>query len=110
MATYAYIFSYKAETWARLIAEPHDRTAAVRSTVEDAGGTLEALYYTVDDLGGLALVEAPDADTAAAINLVIIGSGAFETVRVQRIVPAAEFTAVLGRAQAASHGFRRPGG
>jgi uncharacterized protein with GYD domain len=110
MASFAFFFSYRPETWARLVAEPADRTPAVRQTVEDAGGELTALYYTMDDLGGLALIDAPDADTAAAISLVITASGAFASVRVQQLWPAADVTPILGRAQAAAAAFRRPGG
>jgi uncharacterized protein with GYD domain len=110
MASFAFHFSYHPETWARLVAEPADRTPAVRQTVEEAGGTLTGLYYTLDDLGGLALVEAPDADTAAAISLVIIASGAFASVRIQRLWPAGDVTPILDAAQAAAATFRRPGG
>jgi uncharacterized protein with GYD domain len=110
MASFAFFFSYKSETWSRLVAEPADRTPAVRQTVEDAGGTLTALYYTLDDLGGLALVDAPDAETAAAISLVITASGAFASVRVQQLWPAADVTPILDGAQAAAAAFRRPGG
>jgi uncharacterized protein with GYD domain len=110
MASFAFFFSYRPETWARLVAEPADRTPAVRQTVEDAGGTLTALYYTLDDLGGLALVDAPDPDTAAAISLVITASGAFASVRVQQLWPAAEVTPILDAAQSAAAAFRRPGG
>jgi uncharacterized protein with GYD domain len=63
----------------------------------------------MDDLGGLALVEAPDADTAAAISLVITASGAFASVRVQRLWPAADVTPFLEKAQETAAGFRRPG-
>jgi uncharacterized protein with GYD domain len=110
MASFAYFFSYKPETWARLVAEPGDRTPAVRQTVADAGGELTGLYYTLDDLGGIALVEAPDADTAAAISLVITASGAFAWVRVQQLWPASDVMPILDAAQAAAAAFRRPGG
>lgn len=109
MTTYAYSFSYTAAAWSRLIADPADRTPAVRRTVEDAGGELTALYYAVGDLGGLAIVEAPDADTATAIALVIRASGAFEEVRVQQVVTAADFVADLERARSAAPGYREPG-
>jgi uncharacterized protein with GYD domain len=109
MAEYAFSFTYKPEAWARLIADPGDRTPAVRSTVEDAGGELKALYYTLGDLGGLAIVEAPDPETAAAIGLVITASGAFDDVSARQLTPASEFVPVLRRAQAAAPGYRRPG-
>jgi uncharacterized protein with GYD domain len=107
---YAYSFSYKPETWAQLMAAPRDRSPAVRATVEDAGGELRSLYYTLDTFGGLAIVHAPDAETAATIGLVITASGAFTDVRVQPIVSAADVVPVLERAQHAAAGYRRPGG
>ena len=109
MAEFAYFFSYTAETWARLMAAPSDRTPAVRSTVEDAGGQLKALYYTTGELGGLAIIEAPDAETATAVNLVIAGSGAFEKVTMQQLVPASDFVSVLSAAGRSVAGYRRPG-
>ena len=109
MAEFACAFSYTPEAWARLIAEPGDRTPAVRRTVEDAGGELTALYYTLGELGGLALFAAPDADTAAGIGLVIRASGAFERVTIQQLTRAADFVSVLDGARAASPGYRRPG-
>jgi uncharacterized protein with GYD domain len=109
VATFAFFFSYKAETWARLLANPTDRTPAVRATVEDAGGELTALYYTMGELGGLAIIEAPDPDIAAAISLVILGSGAFEAVRVQQLMTASDFVHVLTSAQESTPGYRHPG-
>lgn len=109
MPDYAYHFSYKPETWAQLLANPTDRTPAVRATVEDAGGELKTLYYTLDELGGLAIAHAPDADTAATIGLVITASGAFTDVRIQPLVSAADVVPVLERARDAAAGYRRPG-
>jgi uncharacterized protein with GYD domain len=109
VSTFAYFFSYTPEAWARLVAEPGDRTPAVRATVADAGGELTALYYTMGELGGLAIAEAPDPETASAIGLVITSSGAFESVRIQQLVTAADFVGALSRAQQASPGYRRPG-
>jgi uncharacterized protein with GYD domain len=109
MADYAYFFSYKAETWAALIANPSDRTPAVRSTVEDAGGELKELYYTAGELGGLAIIEAPDSDTAAAIGLVIKASGAFDALTIQQLIRAADFVSLLSSAQGAAPSYRHPG-
>ncbi|MDT7646118.1 MAG: hypothetical protein QOC75_3118, partial [Pseudonocardiales bacterium] len=40
MIKFALFFSYTPETWARMISAPSDRAAAVRATIEQAGGTL----------------------------------------------------------------------
>jgi uncharacterized protein with GYD domain len=109
MATFAFSFSYTDEAWARLVATPADRTPAVRRTVEDAGGALTALYYTVEGLEGFALVEAPDVEVADTVGLVIRASGSFDEVRIQQLVSAADFVSVLTRAQKTAPGYRAPG-
>ncbi|WP_084681779.1 GYD domain-containing protein [Actinomycetospora chiangmaiensis] len=109
MATFAYFFHYKPESWARMTSNPGDRTEAVARTVREAGGELTALYYTLGELGGLAIAEAPTPEVAAAINLVITGSGAFDRVTVQQLVTAADFVPVLTNAQQAAPGYRKPG-
>ena len=43
-----------------------DGTAAVRASAEAAGARLEALYWMLGDADGVVILEAPDAQTAAA--------------------------------------------
>jgi hypothetical protein len=44
MATYASFFSYSSETWARMINNPGDRTAALRQVLDVVGGSLESIH------------------------------------------------------------------
>jgi uncharacterized protein with GYD domain len=109
MSIFVTHFGYTAEAWSKLIDLPGDRTSAVRATVADTGGDLQALYFAADDLSGLALFEAPDEETAMAVSMIIVGSGAFASVRTQRLLSGADLPAVLGRAHAARAGYVRPG-
>jgi uncharacterized protein with GYD domain len=109
MSTYITHFAYTPAAWAKLIDNPADRTAAVRSTVADTGGTLQSLHFTADDLAGVALFDAPNEETATAVSMIITGSGAFTSVRTQRLLTGAELVTALTQAQGARAGYVRPG-
>jgi uncharacterized protein with GYD domain len=82
MTLYLSRFSYTPETWARLIDNPEDRTAAARSYIESVGGKLHGFWYAFGTHDGYNLWEAPDNVSMAAVALAIGGGGAlrsFET-------------------------------
>ena len=75
----------------------------------DAGGRLISLDYLFGERDGMAVFEAPDSATAAAVALVIGGSGAFRSVTTHELMSSAELVDVLHRAAAARPGYARPG-
>jgi hypothetical protein len=54
-------------------------------------------------------MEAPDPAPPVAINLVILGSGAVETARVEQLITASDFVHVLTSAQESTPGYRHSG-
>ena len=109
MARYVTFFSYTSETWSRLLDNPGDRSGPVGATIADAGGRLVSLDYLFGERDGMAVFEAPDSATAAAVALVIAGSGAFRSVATHELVSSTELVDVLRKAAAARPGFARPG-
>jgi uncharacterized protein with GYD domain len=109
MARFVTFFSYTSEAWARLLDNPGDRSGPVGATIADAGGRLLSLDYLFGERDGMAVFEAPDSATAAAVALVIGGSGAFRSVTTHELVSSAELVDVLHRAAAARPGYARPG-
>jgi uncharacterized protein with GYD domain len=109
MIKFALFFSYTPETWARMISAPSDRAAAVRATIEQAGGTLESLYYMLGDQDGIVIFDVPDADAAAAVALLVTSSGAFRSVSTHQLIPSADLPAVLTKAAAGQGSYVRPG-
>lgn len=79
MSLYMAQFGYTAETWARLIEHPEDRRAAVSAMVEPHGAKLVDLWYAFGESDGFAVLECPDAKSAAAIAMAITSSGAFRS-------------------------------
>ncbi len=52
------------------------RRATVQRVVEQAGGKLEAFYFALGESDAYLIADLPDAKTAAAISVVVGGSGA----------------------------------
>ena len=54
------------------------RRAAARTLVESLGGKMEALYFAFGDTDVIAIIDMPDAASAAAASLAIGASGALK--------------------------------
>jgi uncharacterized protein with GYD domain len=109
MARFVTFFSYTPEAWSRLLDNPGDRSGPVGKTIADAGGRLLSLDYLFGERDGMAVFEAPDSRTAAAVALVVGSSGAFRSVATHELVSSAELADVLRAAASARSGYVRPG-
>ena len=76
MALYLTRFTYKPETWARLIEQPEDRREAARTYIESVGGELHGFWYAFGEYDAYNLWEAPDNVSMAAVAMAISGGGA----------------------------------
>jgi hypothetical protein len=70
---------------------------------------LVSLDYLFGERDGMAVFEAPDSATAAAVALVIGSSGAFRSVATHELVSSMALADVLRKAAAARPGYARPG-
>jgi uncharacterized protein with GYD domain len=106
---YMVVGSYTSESWARMVDNPSDRTAAARAACEAAGGSLEAFYWAFGPDDFVAIADVPDDAGAAAISVGISGSGAVQGVRTIKLLTADESQTMLQRAKVVASGYRRPG-
>src|SRR5260370_21675762 len=90
MAKYAVLFGLTGESIKRFVAQPSDRAAVVRGLAESLGGSLESYYWMFGQYDGLAIIELPDSQTAAAVSLAATGSGPFPRLRPPELVEADE--------------------
>lgn len=79
------------------INESPDRAAAFRHSVENAGGKVEAQFWTVGPHDGVVIFTAPDEATAAALTL-SLGKADSVSTCTMRAWDAAEFKSVLAKA------------
>jgi uncharacterized protein with GYD domain len=78
VAKYLFHGSYSTEGVRGLLKDGGSkRRAVVQKTIEGAGGKLEALYWAFGKSDVIALIDAPDNVTVAALSLAIAATGAF---------------------------------
>ena len=100
-------FSYKPETWARLIENPEDRRDAARTYIESVGGKLHGFWYAFGPHDGYNLWEAPDNVSMAAVAIAIGGGGAMSKFETTPLLTVEETLAALSRASTID--YRQPG-
>jgi uncharacterized protein with GYD domain len=100
-------FSYTAETWARLIANPEDRRTAAQSYIESVGGRLHGFWYAFGNYDGYTLWEAPDNVSMAAVALALSGGGALSAVETTVLLTVDETMDAMRKAEQVR--YRAPG-
>ncbi|MEU6642538.1 GYD domain-containing protein [Saccharomonospora sp. NPDC046836] len=109
MAKYAVFFSYTPESWARMIANPSDRMAAVKASTESVGGSVETMYFMFGERDGFVVVDLPDSEAAAAMSVAVSSTGAFRSVQTHELIAPAHLPQVLERARTTAASYRPPG-
>jgi uncharacterized protein with GYD domain len=107
MPLYLGRFGYTTDAWAKLIAEPEDRTQPAREAVESLGGTLHGLWWAFGDCDGYWLGELPDNASAAAVAIAVAGSGTMRLNETHVLLTADELVEALKKAETVR--FRPPG-
>src|SRR5262245_14646491 len=90
--------SYTAEAWKKMIQKPEDREKIYRKLIEKAGGTLKAFYFAFGDNDVIAIFEAPDAATAAALAMVAVSPGHIKHLATTPLMTVAETLDVMKKA------------
>jgi uncharacterized protein with GYD domain len=109
MGRYAFDFSYTDTSWAKLIANPSDRSEAVAATVRDLGGQFQAMYYSFGEHDGVVIGDFDDPADAAAFSIALTPTGALASLRTQQLIPAAYMPAVLAKAATAQGSYVKRG-
>jgi uncharacterized protein with GYD domain len=83
------------------------REAALKLTIESAGGKLELFNWTVpgSDYSGVTIAEFPDAGTYTAVVSLVEATGAFSEIKAIELLTASEIDRGLGK----SLTYRAPG-
>ncbi len=110
MAKYAIFFSYTPESWASMIKNPTDRSAAAQQAAEALGGTLESFYWMFGEYDGFAVVDAPDSVTAGAVSVAVASTGALSKAVTTQLFDADDQAALVERAKTALASYVPPTG
>ncbi|MCU1338726.1 MAG: hypothetical protein JWO19_4307 [Bryobacterales bacterium] len=90
MASYLLQVGYTPETWATMIHNPQDRSAAIKAPVEKLGGRVERFWLSFGDYDVVGVVEMPDSVSAAAFSMAVAAGGACRTVRTTPLLSSSE--------------------
>ncbi len=107
MAMYLIGFSHTSGTWAKLLANPEDRSKALAPVVEAFGGKLHGYWYAFGETDGYVLLEAPDDVTEAALVIRVAATGAFTKVSTTKLITVNE--ALEAMRKGSSLPYRAPG-
>jgi uncharacterized protein with GYD domain len=91
-------FSYKTETFEKLIKNPEDRSVAVRKLIEQLGGRILAFYYTFGEFDGLVIADMPDQVSGLAANMVSLAGGGTAKLKTTILITVEEAMAAMKKA------------
>ena len=105
MAKYLIKGSYSVEGTKGLLKEGgSSRRKALEQMAQGLGGKLEAFYFTFGEADAIAIIDAPDATTAAAVSLAVNSTGAVQVSTIP-LISAEEIDAACKK----SVDYRAPG-
>ncbi len=110
MAKYATFFSYSSASWAGMIKNPSDRSAAARQLVDGVGGTIESFYWMFGDFDGFVVFDTPDSVSAGALSVAVASSGAFKRAVTTELFGADDQAALVEKAKTALASYTPPTG
>lgn len=108
MPLYLGRFSYTTDSVKAMLANPHDRAKAAQEAAESIGTKLLGFWWALGEFDGVFLLEAPDNVTAAALSMLVGGSGALSSLETTVLLSMEEAQAALSKAAGAS--YRPPAG
>ena len=82
--------SYTPEALTRLIANPQDRTEAVRAPIEKLGGKIKDAYFALGPFDVVLITEMPDNASAAGISMAFAAGGAVRNCQTTALMSSAE--------------------
>jgi uncharacterized protein with GYD domain len=90
--------SYTAEAWARLMANPQDRTEAIRAPIEKLGGRIINAYFAFGEYDVVVITEMPDNVSAAAIAIAFAAGGAVKSEKTTPLMTTGEALEAIKKA------------
>ena len=108
MARYLVQASYNRQGISDLVQNPQNRLEAIRPVVERLGGRVISFDYAFGDYDVVAIMEAPDNVSAAALAMAVGSGGALRDYKTTVLLSMEE--AMEAMRKAGDAGYRPPGG
>ena len=99
MKKYAMLCRYTPEAWAAIVERGLDRTEAIKLSLRQLGGQLDAAYWMMAHYDALVIFEVPDEITAMGISARIQASGTFAHMEIHQLFEAKDHKAIIESAR-----------
>jgi|SRR5690242_2674292 uncharacterized protein with GYD domain len=109
MPTFITYASYSHAGVKGIVDKPEDRTEAIKSVIEKAGGKLIAAYMTSGPNDIVLVTEVADGSDAVAVGMAAAASGAVAKIETVRAWTLAEFKGIAEKAGRLTGGYKAPG-
>ena len=109
MPHYLFTASYTSDSIKAMVGNPQDRGEAVKPLMAALGVTLHNLYFTLGKDDVIAIMEAPDDETAVAGSMVIGASGAFSSGALTKLMTTVDAVTAMQKANSAVASYATPG-
>lgn len=106
MPLFMYQAAYTAESLASQMKDPKDRVDVVRPALDAVNAKVVAYGYSMGDYDVVAIFEAPDDTSAAAIALAFAAGGALKSGKTTKLLTGPEWVASLRKAQTVAPAYR----
>ena len=106
MPHYMFQGQYSGAAIRAMVENPQDREAPARALAESMGATLINLWFTFGSDDIIAIYEAKDDETAAALSMLLGASGAFGGGSTTKLLSPAQAVSAMGIAKDAAPNYK----
>ena len=108
MAYYMFQGRYSPASIKAMVAEPQDREAAAKKLAESLGAKLHSFFFAFGQDDFVAIIDAPDDTTMAALALAIGASGGFTGGATTKLMTASKAMKAMAAAKKAAGAYKPP--
>ncbi|MGI9352680.1 MAG: GYD domain-containing protein [Rhizobiaceae bacterium] len=108
MPHYMFQGRYSTDAIKAMVENPQDREAAGRALVESMGGNLHTMFFCFGSEDIVAIIEAPDDETAAGCSMALGASGAFSGGATTKLLTSGEAQEAMKKAGVGLKGYKPP--
>ncbi len=91
-----------------MVSNPQDREASAKKLAESLGAKLHSFFFTFGEDDFVAIVEASDDATAAALSMTVGATGGFSSGATTKLLTAAEAMHAMTAAKKAAQTYKPP--
>jgi len=99
---------YSSSAIKAMVSNPQDREASAKKLAESLGAKLHSFFFTFGQDDFVAIIEAPDDATAAALSMTVGASGGFSGGATTKLMTAKEAMSAMTAAGKAAKSYKPP--